>query len=720
MRLTLYIDGKAADLSAGGDDALVLWTYTRDDADAPAAVKNSYTKTVTLPATDANDRIFSHAGTLDRVTTSGMFDALRRTPFIIYADDGRVLDRGYLKLDRISRRGEVVLSYDVTLYGGLGGFLYDLTYNADGTKRTLADMRWANTSVYPTEQDLIDLWDEYSPPVPYLIDGWADLIDGSYMTKPSGIVNFVPANNGIPDGDFDAGLAYVRQNSNLPPESDSGNLGGITTSEVKDGVTYSGPLANGLGVIVSLGGKFTEWETQCFVPSQQREAWNLARFILSLATASAAGDFGGWRLIVDVQDGGFFDIQNRNPYFWDTWVTLEHDGRGGPGTYLSSNLQGTKTPADYLLGFAKMFGLVFLVDEAAQTISLITRDDYYSGGGAAGIIDLSDRVDTHGEPAVVKPFLATARMYDFAAPTAGAFADTYAARYGRTYGDFLLDSGFPFDAGTIDVMNDSPFRGAADVLESSPWYFYKPRYVSAQTTPYAYIKFVEYGEVSYQLVNGTKSLKMTPSSDGTWRFPYNAQYNGVAALPQFHDSNNRRLKAPDVMLFLSGSVQLPQTGFPYRNCWHIGDYRSQDYTGGKYVWNLSLSAGVTRVTEIPLFHRWYIGGRDNVFLDYGEPKEVASGRNPQQADRYVYENCWRKYMIDRFDRDTMVLSLRVNLAGLQTGPELLSRFFYYRGSLWSLNKITDFNPARPGLTRCEFVRVKDITNYTAGQYIPSA
>lgn len=710
MKLTLYIDGREAALSAGSDEALILWTYTRDDAEAPAAVKNSYTKTITLPACDANDRIFSHAGTLDRVTASGMFDALRRTPFIIYADDGRVLDRGYLKLDRVSRRGEVVLSYDVTLYGGLGGFLYDLTYNADGTKRTLADIRWVSTSQRPTTQDLITLKGNQSAEVPSLSAGWTALINGSYESNLFGIVNYVPAQNGIPEGDFDAGLAYVKQQSDSPSGGGGYNLGGVSTRVVKDNVTYTGELAGGLGVILDLGGKFTEWETQCFVPELQREAWNVARFILSLAVASYAGDFGGWRLIIDEQDGGFFDEQLMNPYFWDTWVTLE-PGDLSQRHDIYSHLLGTKTPADYLLGFAKMFGLVFLVNEVEQTIELITREDYYARGYAKGIIDLSDRVDTHGEPAEVKPFLATARMYDFAAPTAGAFAGAYEARYGRTYGDFLLDSGFTFDAGTIDVMKDSPFRGAADVKESSPWYVTLPDPDDLAGLR-SYVKFVLYGSPSYKLVApGTnKTLKVdVPPVKGTISYT-------IPALPQFHDENNRRIKAPDVMLFLNGHIDLPHNGSPFTNSWHIGTYTQ----GGKRIWNLSLMDSVTPVTQIPIFRRSIPVGQEYAYLDYGQPKEVASGIVPGQQDAFVYPDFWSSYMSDRFDRDTMVLDIRVNLAGLPAGPELLSRFFYYRGSLWSLNKITDFNPARPGLTRCQFIRVKDRLNYTSRQYIPGA
>lgn len=722
MKLTLYIDGKEAALSAGSDEALILWTYTRDDADAPAAVKNSFTKTVTLPACDANDRIFSHAGTLDRVTAAGMFDALRRTPFIIYADDGRIIERGYLKLDRISRRGEVVLSYDVTLYGGLGGFFYDLTYNADGSKRTLADMRWVTTSEQPTTANLVDLRDQATgPATPELKEGWDSLLDGSYIRKANtGILNYVPANNGIPDGDFDAGKAYYRPASSA--SGNAGNLAGIVMSKTEDGVTYGPHPDAGGGVLLDLGGKFTEWEVQCFVPYQQREAWNMARFLMSIQVASAAGDYGGWRFILDDQDP-FFDEQGGNPYFWQTWVTLEpSEDAIRVGQMVADHLTGTRSPADYLLGFAKMFGLVFIVDETEQTVTLTSRNQYYAAGYSQGVIDLSDRADTHGEPAPVRPCLMTARTYRFTAPTDGAFASGYASRYGRTYGDFLVDTGFDFDADGVDVMRSVPFRGAADVRESSPWFFTIPGDGTATPMDNA-VKFPTYNDVTYALYSagGATSIKVDAVRYGKSRYTYGGNgYAFPAALPQFHDSDNRRLKAPDVMLFFTGALTLPagNSASPVR--WHIGIYGVDAVTGGRAVWNISPSQGVTQVTQVPLFQRSIVAGQDRAFLDYGEPKERADGITPQQGDIFVYPAFWQRYMEDRFDRDTMVLTVRVDLSGLPVGPGLLRRFFYYRGSLWSLNKVTDYNPARPGLTQCEFVRVKDVTNYTAGQTVITA
>ena len=200
-------------------------------------------------------------------------------------------------------------------------------------------------------------------------------------------------------------------------------------------------------------------------------------------------------------------------------------------------------------------------------------------------------------------------------------------------------------------------------------------------------------------------------------------YNGVAALPQFHDASGKRLAAPDVLLFLAGSVTLPTGPSSNPTSWHIGDYPFD----AKYIYNISpTEGGVTRVTEIPLFRRSIDArgfghlpavGQGTISFDFGDPLQIATGEG-DVPEGTIYPDYWRKYLEDRFDRDSMVMTARVDLSGLDACPSLLRRFFWYRGAIWSLNKITDYNPARPGITLCEFVRVKDTTNYTAGQRLP--
>ena len=85
--IELYIDGKRADLDASG---LILMNYAFTDLEKPTAVKNSYSKQITLPGTPANDAIFGHFARTDRRIEAGgsasgvAFNPGFKTPFIIY------------------------------------------------------------------------------------------------------------------------------------------------------------------------------------------------------------------------------------------------------------------------------------------------------------------------------------------------------------------------------------------------------------------------------------------------------------------------------------------------------------------------------------------------------------------------------------------------------------------------------------------------------------
>ena len=180
-RITLYIAGEPCDLQ---DDGLVLLNVAIADLTNPAVQRNSYTHPVTLPRTPANDRLFGASFRMDRTAGPGGsgpgFNASRTLPFSIYTAGGEILVAGYAKLDAVTREG-----YDVTLYGGLGELVYNLSYDADGNKRTLASLDYG-----------VDL--DFTITKSAVLDAWARLAGDS--TKPAvwDVINFAPAYNGIP------------------------------------------------------------------------------------------------------------------------------------------------------------------------------------------------------------------------------------------------------------------------------------------------------------------------------------------------------------------------------------------------------------------------------------------------------------------------------------------------------------------------------------------
>lgn len=288
-RISLYIGNKPADLST---DSLVQMNYTAEDLSDPAIVKNSYSQHVTLPATRNNDAIFGGMFRADRRTVSGdgstgaSFSPLVRTPFTIYDEAGELLESGYMKLDSITAK-DGSPAYVITLYGGLGSFFYTLSYDDEGNEMTLGDL------------PLLD-----GGNVGFTINketvaaAWAALRAGTAGQWQ--VVNFAPAYNGFPDGDFDADKAVGKP-------SDFGNTDFMTI----DGEIYRTINNNAL---FDLGDDFTEWQTKDLRSYLQRPVVSVKGILDGIARYAASKGF-----TLELDPAFFTSI---NPSYSKAWMTL--------------------------------------------------------------------------------------------------------------------------------------------------------------------------------------------------------------------------------------------------------------------------------------------------------------------------------------------------------------------------------------------------------------
>ena len=188
QEVTLYLNGQQVDLNDNGG---IYFNYKQKDVKNPTVVKNSFSKTLTVPGTDNNDVIFNNIWDLTRVQTTSQvpyFNQSKRVPFELFLN-GELIEQGYCKLDRIRR--DKVNEYDLSLYGGLGDFFYSLAYNAEtGNKRTLADLDYGQDLGFTINKDAVK-------------DAWDDLAEGTYNP-----ITFAPCYNGIPDA-IDAGKTLI-------------------------------------------------------------------------------------------------------------------------------------------------------------------------------------------------------------------------------------------------------------------------------------------------------------------------------------------------------------------------------------------------------------------------------------------------------------------------------------------------------------------------------
>ena len=141
QNVRLFIEEKEADL---GNTPDILFSYAQTDLNNPTLIKNGHSLTVSLDGTDRNCEIFGNIWDLERMQGSD-YNPSKKAKYDLYVDNG-IVESGYLKLNSISRKKDMVV-FNVTLYSSLGDFFYSLSYNENGDKLKLSDLTYLPSSV---------------------------------------------------------------------------------------------------------------------------------------------------------------------------------------------------------------------------------------------------------------------------------------------------------------------------------------------------------------------------------------------------------------------------------------------------------------------------------------------------------------------------------------------------------------------------------------------
>lgn len=701
MRMQLLIRGAVADCDP---TTLIQMTYTREDLENPTIVRNSYSAGITLPATPANNIIFGHYHRPDRVTTSAGFNALAREPFEIRNDRGEILEKGYLRLVSCASKGAEVYSYSVQLYGGLGGFFYGLMYNEDGSKKTLADVQYIvdderidpqTTQMSLRATDVEDAWARLSTSRTDVID----LYD---------LINFSPCNNGLPACEFSADKAVFKQGvgayivDNLFTQRD-----GLGTRADADG-----------HILLEYENEHTEWEVQELRAYLQRPVLRVLGFLRSIRV-------DGYSFVLD--DALLFNDDYQ--VFFNTWLTLPMFDRDhlNPASFsLSDLLEGTDTPADYLIGFAKMFGCVFRYDPVTSTITMQGRDVLYNGKPTT---DLTGRID-RSRGISIQPYPFDKRYYDMSLDTYGEFCKAYKDKYGREYGSQRIDTGWDFDKSAENLLDGCVYKGGADVVEQSPYFRFFGSHADSQSGYFdryhnkfgvmESVKFTLYGmneEATEEITQDYEPIPVSHPEGAVFRYDTagNTMKDFMARLQLHQDGKAEDGK--NVLLMYAGNVEPPHYNVADASFRLTDDNLAMmNLNDGVPCWNASADAG-RAVSFFPSFRRGMpltISGQTILrnYLGMGIPQEVA---HPETPDDSLYQYWWQNYLADRFNVDSVVLTAYVDWKGLKVGENLLEGFYYYDGALWVLNKILNYPLNTDQPVQCEFVRVQDKSKYEDGQ-----
>lgn len=290
----------------------IFVTYAHTDLHNPTVVKNSYTKTITVEGTPENNKIFNDFYDMHRINDGELFNASRKENFTLYRN-GEPMETGYVKLDKVEKNNGKI-SYSITLYGGLGQFLYNLQYNDKGEQMKLSDLEYSTDFTFEVNKNTVR-------------DAWDHIMTNKQVENGElyDIINFAPSYNGIPE-DFSADKVAIDMNSLSWNEQFKKQI--ITS---KDGyTTVDGWL---LGELEKEYDEYQMYDIRSYL---QRP---VIRFKEIFNACCNPENNGGYEVDLDEE---FFT--EANPYYENAWMTLP----------LLSNTDEEETPVSFSMSGDKI------------------------------------------------------------------------------------------------------------------------------------------------------------------------------------------------------------------------------------------------------------------------------------------------------------------------------------------------------------------------------
>ena len=377
------------------------------------------------------------------------------------------------------------------------------------------------------------------------------------------------------------------------------------------------------------------------------------------------------------------------------------------------------TPCDYLLSYCKLFNLYISKDIYENTIHIRTRDSFYNGG----TIDLDKFID-RSKDIKVTPLAMDSRWYDFAYPEddkCGA-AEDYDNNYGVEYGKNKVQTSFEFDSAAINLFDKNIYQNGVQVQESSK--YYTLRTVGSKTIP----TFL-YNTIDYKLFktpsDASNDIAILPPSGYTQR-GYTSTNGKEDWLPKLQlNNNNDPLDGTNILCFYTGSKASPYISGQQVIYYLTDDVAEMYVLNGEtpcWIWTLGEYNGSTKIakgmTKLPIFSRMiydYVKGQQTIQYtwDFGRVRDTYVPVKTYTDKSTIYERWWSKYIADLYDPNTRVAEVYVKMEGKVVGDWLRS-MYWWDNTYWVLTEINDYNITSYATTRCKFVRVNDITNYTSG------
>lgn len=575
--IELYINNTLVDIDQGSNDSFsILLQKTRTDYTNPTIVKNSFTKTVSLPGTDNNNKLFNQIWKLDRTQWKGAFNPSYRAPFLLL-ENGSLVECGYVKLDSV--KINKTNTYDCTFYGELGNILYGLTYRTneetqDTIPLTLGDLIYERDLKFGINKDVVlSAWRRLDN----LDSGTASIYD---------TINFAVCYDGIPDAEnFDPKkiLTSVKDKNGIRVASVFWDGETYLPNDFPQGKTVDGKYYGYLNlqqtrsdpegdfILAELKNGITPIEARDFRSYLNRPILRVKKVFEAIGRYMTANL--SWEL--DLSDP-FFDSEE----YKSQWITLSMLSEINPnvesGTVFTQSelLSNTSSPSSYLISYCKIYGIYIEPDIQTHKLKLIRLPRFFSDKVTDLKLDLSQGIE-------VTPLSFDKSSYTFDYGEGQAEnVKAYKEKYGIAYGSKKVNTGYRFDASTAKYINNNIFNIATDAIEQSGYYKFNfdsitqwnfPVSVAAQAEP-PEMKYFRVDQTTHKpIFNDNGSIDSYGSTmtrgrysvdtpiqwgyeyaDNRWNGLTKGIWNDTHARLQFHGENNKATDGKNVLIRYNG------------------------------------------------------------------------------------------------------------------------------------------------------------------------
>ena len=364
------------------------------------------------------------------------------------------------------------------------------------------------------------------------------------------------------------------------------------------------------------------------------------------------------------------------------------------------------SPAEFLVSFCKMFGLYLHKDIVEDKIYITTRNNFYKRDN---IINLEDIIDLSKDLEINPVYVDTNYVSLTNKAEESASIIEYKDKYGKEFGQKVVDTGFEFNADTKE-LNDGVFKTAVQAKEQSQ-YFYKNK---EGKNPYVYNGFNYTLYQDGQYTGSTKTVDVDKKEISTYfdSFNENYKYYDVMSKAQFEDKEHKGLPTENVFLFFNGYENVNGMGY-----YLTDDVQEMSYLNNKPCWLMTNSEKDTNgkkiaiaINNLPRFSRYFEGNHWMMYsFDYGSPRELFVPDIQNNDEGNIYNIYFKKYFEDLYDVNTKVVTCYIKADDLT--EDTLRNIYWFRNGLWRINKIYDYNPLSPNTTKCEFIKIQDLTNF---------